>query len=444
MAGGSYKVSSGPLLGRIGSNLGQGLSEQLPKEVSRNRLSAGLRQFEQEAANLTPLQQLSRLASIPGALEHPQLIQSFGNLAQQQQRGQALADLTRQQNQPAAPQLSPFPTTKPNEGQPPPAPSITTPQPIEETVINYIPKTYDEILQDAGKRYNENPALYSNDPNKAIEAATFAEQQRKDINEAYQQRRTNEQKVQDNVTESLRNQASNLGVEVPPDVYSSVEDEAIQAVKPKSQGGRGLTEQQAKKEYAKKLDAISRDYKEMETIGKARLITKTPEGNKSALKSLRESFEKRNDLENFAKSLTSQNGLTPSKAYYLAYPIERNKNLNNALAKLSDFDKLANLKKKSNEVVPMYQHLENESRRVSNQMIDLMDGDTSPLAVAEVLKSKGYDPKIFMDMLDKNKKVKERLTAAHERELNKNRDFTPSINDLWMFYFSGLDKFVEQ
>ncbi len=72
----------GSVLGRLGKGFGQGLAEQVPKEIDRYRLSQGLKNFEQESDNLTPMQQFARLSSIPGIT--PQMIQSFSELAKQQ------------------------------------------------------------------------------------------------------------------------------------------------------------------------------------------------------------------------------------------------------------------------------------------------------------------------------------------------------------------------
>lgn len=78
---------SGTLFGRIGAGLGRGLSEQLPKSVEQYRLSEGLKQFEQDSSELNPMQQLARLSSIPNIT--PQMIQSFQELAKQQNQGNA-------------------------------------------------------------------------------------------------------------------------------------------------------------------------------------------------------------------------------------------------------------------------------------------------------------------------------------------------------------------
>jgi hypothetical protein len=51
--------------GRLGKGIGKGLSEQIPKEIEANRLSKAFQHME----GLTPTQQLTKLASIPGGLD---------------------------------------------------------------------------------------------------------------------------------------------------------------------------------------------------------------------------------------------------------------------------------------------------------------------------------------------------------------------------------------
>lgn len=90
--------------GKIGKGFGQGLAEQVPKEIAHSRLSQGLKSLSQKKG-LTPLQQLTELASIPGAIDRPQLIQSYSELAKQQGLRDAYKNLStdstsqqRQQN----------------------------------------------------------------------------------------------------------------------------------------------------------------------------------------------------------------------------------------------------------------------------------------------------------------------------------------------------------
>ena len=61
----SYSIKQAPLSARLGTSLGQGLAEQVPKEVERYRLSKGLEKFSQESKGKSPLEQYSMLMSIP-------------------------------------------------------------------------------------------------------------------------------------------------------------------------------------------------------------------------------------------------------------------------------------------------------------------------------------------------------------------------------------------
>lgn len=406
--------------GRIGKGFGQGLSEQIPKEIDRYRLSQGLKQFEQEAGGLTPLQQLTRLSSIPGIT--PQMVQSFGELAKQQAQAGALSRGV----QPSEEKPKTFPKRK-SEEKPSEGPqSITKIDPLLATIQGSIPKTYDQILDRAGELFETNPALYKNDPNNAIQAALMEDQQNQAINVAQQNIRKSQQDVQSRVQDELKTQADNAGVEIPNNVYSEIENEALKAVN----SGK-MTELEAGKHYKNVLDSISRDYKALETIGNWNVLTRTPQGNKDALRSIRKKFKERNDLENLADNYISKNGLSPSKAYYLAYPVSEQKELNNALSKLPPLYKTP-----SEDPVL-------ETNNISEKIAKLMGSEGSPLAIAEELKAKGYDPQTWMNYVDQNRK-KLNLSERQGRELDKPRDFTPSLNDLWMFLFSGLDKLVEQ
>jgi len=68
----SYQVKQGNIFGRLGSGIGQGLAEQLPKEIERSRLAQGLEDLSQQQG-LSPTQKFAKLAAIPGVT--PQMIQ---------------------------------------------------------------------------------------------------------------------------------------------------------------------------------------------------------------------------------------------------------------------------------------------------------------------------------------------------------------------------------
>ena len=170
----------------LGQGLGQGFSEQFPREMERARLSKGLQQFAFQSGQMTPLEQLSYISTIPGIT--PQMIQSFGELAKQQAQAGAISrGIPPKGGRPGIPQPQgePSPTGGPEattskfpfpEGYKPQpklekAPTVATPAGTQATIQNYIPPTLSQIYDRAGQLYETNPALYKNDPNLAVEAA---------------------------------------------------------------------------------------------------------------------------------------------------------------------------------------------------------------------------------------------------------------------------------
>ena len=431
----SYSVKQGDIFGRIGTGVGQGLAEQVPKEIERNRLSTGLQQFTDDSANLSPIQQLARLSAIPGIT--PQMIQSFGELAKQQAQAGALGKGVPGQGSPPPPKFpsnAPKNVPQPEEKGPR---SITTTPPIKATIENYVPKTYDQILDRAGELFNANTALYKNDPQAAVQAATQEDQQNQAINTAQQNQRKTQQDVQSKVQQELQTQAKNAGVEIPDNVYSDIENRALEDVN----SGK-LTELESAKKYKKELDNISRDYESIKTLGTAKLLTKSASGNKESLRSLRKKFKARGDLENFADTIIAENKLSPSKAYYLAYPVSDIKGLNNEITSIPDITPKFNTSKGLMEQIPE-EDVDIKTAKIAMKLGPLMGTEGSPLAIAEELKSRGYNPMVWLNYVDRNRK-KLNLSERQGRELDKPRNFTPTVNDLWMFYFSGLDKLVEQ
>lgn len=413
---------SGNAFGRIGKGIGKGLSEQIPKEIERGRLSSGLKKLEQEK-DLDPMQFFTRAATLPGA--SPQLIESLGKLARQRMQGKALEGFGEK-----GPKE--FPGTQgnaPNRSEQGLPSSITTRNPIDETLNPYIPMGGDQILAEAGRRYNENPALFENDPQKAIQFVESQDQREQSISKALQDQRSKEQDVQSTVVKSLKDQFDRLGANVPSDIYSKIEDEAVNAVRSKKDGGKGITEYQAAKEYGDKLDRISKEYNAVDSLGTWSLSAKKAKENASAIKSLQTKFKDRGDLENFAKQLTSKNKLSPLLAYNLAYPNSQYPELNRELSKLSNPSQAGGkaerplIRAKTEKIAPnLAEHL----------------GQASPLSVALDLENKGYDPLAWMNYLRKNRD-KLNLSERQGREL----DIAPSrlnLNDAWLSTFGGLNK----
>lgn len=70
--------SRGSLFGKIGKGFVQGLSETVPKEIERKRLSEGLQALAQQGQDLSPEQFLAKAYSTPGIT--PEMVRQFGEL----------------------------------------------------------------------------------------------------------------------------------------------------------------------------------------------------------------------------------------------------------------------------------------------------------------------------------------------------------------------------
>lgn len=417
---------------RLGSAIGSSLAEAIPKEVDRHRLSQGLQNFEKDSANLSPMQQLTRLASIPGALNHPQLIQSFGELAKQQAKGNALKN--QNENRP-----SPFPVNKTNKKSESEIPSITQEKPLEEIQEGYIPPTEQEIYKQAGDAYNENPALFGNEPQKAIEFARNKAAQDEKINQAYQKKHENLTAIQDNVVNRLRNHSEKLEVKIPANVYSDIEDKAIQSTKPKNRGGDGLTEQQSMKKYGKELDEISRQYSAIEGLGNWGITGRKAKETLTNIKTIQKDFEKRNDTRNLADKLIYENKLSPQVAYSLAEPIHRDPKLNEAISKIPQiYRSVPVLHGYKSYPVPR-EYIEDKTLDISKKIAPFLGNKGSPLAVGYVLEKKGYDPSVWIDYLTKHADELG-LTSLQTDQMKKPGSFTGTLNDWWLSEWTGLEE----
>lgn len=101
MAKSSYNVKQGNIFGRIGTELGRGLAESIPKEVERNRLAKGIEELNSNP-NLTPLQYFSQALTKPGLIDRPQAIQSLAQLAREQGMRKSYIDAYRGGNAPGS------------------------------------------------------------------------------------------------------------------------------------------------------------------------------------------------------------------------------------------------------------------------------------------------------------------------------------------------------
>ena len=419
-------IKQGNIFGRIGTGLGKGLAEQVPKEIERNRLASGLKTLSEQKGQ-TPFQQFSALAAIPGIT--PQMIQSGSELLRQQAQGEALANYKAQKNQP-----KPFPfLNNPNQQQNNGSniPSITQEEPLSNIQQGYIPPTKEEELQRAGQLYEQNPATFKNSPEKAMEFVESETMRNQAINEANLSKHKNLTGVQDKVVQRLGDQYQRLGGKVPAELYSNVEDEAIQATKPKNLGGRGLTEQQAMKEYGEKLNSISKEWSKIPSWGSWGITQRSANETLRAMKATQETMEKLNSTDLFAHEMMGENKTSPKLSFAIAQPVKRVPALGNAIKQLPD------IKIKSTHIPGSNI---SETLKISPQLGEYVKNNdkASPLAIAYELEKKGYDPRTWLQWVtDNSQKLNIRQKQREQLEV----PLLPidPIADWWLQSFSGIE-----
>jgi hypothetical protein len=429
----SYEVSPGNIFGRIGENLGKGLAESIPKEVERNRLASGLKELGNQK-DLSPFERFSGLSSIPGIT--PQMIQSGSDILRQEARSKALIENSSREK--PNPFQNKIPGTQKEPGK---HPSITKGEILEKVQEGYIPPTIEERDAIAGQAYNENPAFFGNDPQKAIEWADSKIAQEEKIANAYETQHGKLTHIQDNVVERLKNQSERLNTKVPAELYSQIEDEAIQATKTKKDGGRGLTEQEAIKEFGDKLNDASRDFEKINEIGNWGITLRPASSTLRSMKQTQQQMEKLNQTDNYAKELISKTKVSPKFAYAVAEPISRVPNLNSFIKNLKPSEKNKKLtgagqgiqSTKSQPDIKGTLYIAPELAKFVKE-----NEKASPLAISYEIEKLGYDPETFLQYITDHAKelnIRQRQSEQASTPINVVNPW----NDYWLQSFSGVE-----
>lgn len=97
-------IKQGNIFGRLGTGIGKGFAEQLPKEFEHQRLRSGLQNLADKSGELSPEQFLAEAAGTYGIT--PQMIQSFGDIAQKKRMRSNYGNEPALRNESINPQLS--------------------------------------------------------------------------------------------------------------------------------------------------------------------------------------------------------------------------------------------------------------------------------------------------------------------------------------------------
>lgn len=419
-------IKNANIFGRIGENLGKGLAEQLPKDVERGRLSAGLKHLGEQKGQ-TPFQQFAGLAGL--APDRPQIIQSGTELLRQQ----AIIDSVNA-NKPKGPSpRSENPSVEPGL-QPRTA---TTTESTESALNPYIPPSGPEQEEMARRLLASDPQAYR-DIESARQAISNQVAGNTNQSNALLQKRELEESVQNRAEQKLKDEIKTLGADIPGRVLSNIQQKAVDAVTSKK-----MSPDKAKVEYGKEAEKVSRDFSNIRSWGGLGLVTKNPDDLIGSIRSLQLNAKKDGYQKEAADSMIAENGLTPQFAYASMYPVSDIKPLNEEIKglpsihikaeKSSAGPGLAGLKVAAGPN-PKAKELTLQS---APRLARAMGLEGSPLSIGYELEKKGYDSNAWKDYLLDN--AKNLNLSDHQRdELGKPRpSYFGWLNDWWLKAFSG-------
>ena len=435
-------IKNANIFGRIGSGVGQGLAEQLPKEIERNRLKSGLQELSNKK-DLTPFQQFAELTSIPGIT--PQAIQTGGELLKQQgvrnaysnkakqatrdqyveekSPSQSIRDIQfgNQQNQRTIPQGTQInPRQEEQEtinesGQP----QIVETNPLRPEAQPRLPWTPERRDQEIGKILDDQPNLTFPE---AVNIAADNEKRELSIPGAVQ--------AQDEYTEQVRNKVrteferqikQKLQKTTTPDVYQDITGENLSRME------RIIEKDLKVNPKANVSDVVNKRTNELLDLAKnkniVRKLSNKPiyekiihgEQTRKSLEQASKIYRDTGNSNEFWNTLQSDFNMSPQGASVLAYP--PNKNIKSYIEKVTPSN-ISNFR-------------QNAAKRAI-EIEDKLTQNDSLLAIANAFKQKDpmFDQTAFFDQL-KQDQEELRLSPQQERELlEREGEAFPNWGDL--------------
>lgn len=442
----------GNIFGRIGAGIGQGLAEQLPKEIERGRLAQGLQQFEQESANLNPMQSLARLAAIPGIT--PQMIQSFGELARQQGVKNAYENAGKKQER--LPQMQKniaqgikdqrfgnFPENRLSKS----SETKNIVQPFETgqpQVIDTNPLRPEAIPQGSWtpERRNEERKVVGREfpwmtPDQINEMVADNEARERAQPEAEQQRDTYKKEKNEEIKNEFKKRLELLTQKEGQEIYKDISGETLndfyRTVAADIASNPKLTVEDAVNQRAIQLFQVPELKTKLNTLSGRDIFDKiNPLKKKEILKSVISAGETiskvgspslSKEYYNFLKTRNDPNagtkgfGLSPGRAAFAAYP--RSKQINN-------FAKTIKGKIGQNPI--------RNAQYYASQVGKLITPEDSILSIMTDLSDRDpyFDKDAFIDYL-RDRKDELGLTPLQQGEFVEARDYFPNWGDMALF-----------
>lgn len=448
----SIPIAQPSIFGRLGTGIGKGLAEQVPKEIERGRLASGLEELGANSNNLTPFQQFAKLSSIPGVT--PQMLESGANLLRHQSTRNALTKNAKGsgifgQEGSASPtenipqqgnvrdvnflnldqrkngqekQVAKSPTEVPY-GQP----QIQENNPLRPQASPKAPWTPQKKMQILGELAEEFPNLEISQLNSMandFEARELAQSENERAIDTYQKGIRKE--VEDEFDEKVKSKLQKSDIE---GVYKDITGENLERAK------RRVGRELKLNPNASPSEVIDRETTDLLNFAKSKSDLRTL-ANRSAddkltkqdetlkkLKSIQKQYARSGELREYFDTLRTDFNLSPGAAAYIAYPPSE---------KVDSYIK-------SSRITPGGNHkkIDSESRKKAIEIGSVIKANDSLLGIAKRFKDKDpfFNANAFFDQLDEDQDQLG-LTPEQRAELGiRDSDLFPNWGDFWSLPF---------
>lgn len=431
----------GSIAGRIGKGFGQGLAEQVPKEIERYRLSSGLQALEKDASNLSPIQLLSRAAAIPGAT--PQLIQSVTELAKMQNQTNAFR--RGDQQRPGEPPQTQAPAPAQNQPSPNAMAAqagiagqrnarIMTPGTLEG--IENESQIADRSLARAPwtpAQRNSRIVDYVNQGfliDKARELAADDEERYLKEPQAYETRlgqlKAKSEEARSELRRQLETKLQKKGEDLFKDVTGEMLINAERGMERDIRTNPNLSFKEIANDWSNRMLDLAKTKSQFDKLANTTGVETFFKGDQTLkkLQSYQKSFKEAGNLEEYYNLLKKDFGLSPQGAASIAFP------LSNGIRKF-----IGDYKPKRSAftgTTPDINKIQGNSRKLALNIEKYLDTDDSLLAIARTLSEKDpyFDQQSFFDQLNEDREILQ-LNGRQKRELDEGvRDILPTWGDI--------------
>ncbi len=440
----AQKISQGNIFGRIGTGIGQGLAEQIPKEIERGRLASGLKELGTKK-DLTPFQRYAELISIPGItpqaiesgsrlLEKEALQNSYRNISGNYQKDVPGTDLSNVDlGEKNAPVETLSRRQKSNQGlisSISQKPEINPQNPLSEKFTPRKPWSPErknsrrlDLLQ-SGFTIDQTEPILADEEARYL-ALPAAEQAIYDRDEAIKEGVEN--KFEKQLADKLQKGVGEAGSRP---LYGDITGDQLQSFKKNIEedlrSNPNLSVDKAIDKWTSKALELAKtkvDVKNLGSKGNFDKFTKASQIRRS-LENYGEIFRESGNEEEYFNLLQQLDkegngfGLSPQSAAYFSYP--RSDKVNSDLETFPDIERISLVAGPS------------ESIKLAKKLLKSMNSSDNPLAIAKYMKDKNpyFDTQSFFDELSSSENLK-KLNDMQRRMVSKGvEDWTPNWGDI--------------